>query len=975
MRHLNYILFLLFILLAPTLNAETPYKDLVKRIVTKLDNQIARNNWNDANGRSEENNYIIDIREIFEDANTEFVITSDPNYSFVSQNVRDQVNNDLIQLSRPAPEGDKIHLYYLLNSNLLAIEDKEQDETAVTAYRFNNEWILDVPRAKSEIRSLMNSVYSNSTLINKNEGRSALVAITPVSVVQLGDNNNGSSDELKYLYLRSNFFGEEFSGLRDQNLPRLSEPKFSSDPDQAFVAHNNIYKEALINYEESERQTSNEVAIDESQYFYLVDNYVQRTEQLKNSNMPTDIQSMATALDNLSGKYIALADGTSVDSEGQKKIDRLEEKLNLLAQKTDHRIYVVIKKVDYVIPINELNSVAQQVRQTSAISGSQNIIITIPVYNGEAVNRENGQLENFSLPMQGVYSDNTPIDNVFSPTKIYFDNVIDIYQSLDKPFVLYSYYVSFNGDIVANTSSSDNISGHDIYEYNIWVDRRIESYKQLVSTHKSLVDGYNIAQSRTGGREFATLLEQINNLDIKLWNFSTYYPEESYSKVDHGIKEIFLEQKDPTTQIGIDADKFAKWYVWNELKGLGLDIERQPSPSDDHFIIGRNLVVYNQTLDAIDKVSLALMPTQLDVLADLAGAIYTGYHEDWVNSSLYAAGVVGVAVPFLSGGGLRATLKALAKGSKRLKRIGNNVQLITKVDALYTGFPFRLRKKLPWSLLEKIADANGDDLIRKMLNADLLDDDLIKLGNDLADPDFFKAFVGNPELVDAWALASKHSSISGDIAWVTKIDGWTKAGASGTDVTKLVDEVAGNSSLKAAFEADEVVYNAWKRVDNGGIPNYTKHPDYLNSLKKVTKYEKEAEQGVGGVVKYYRVQTEHPLSKLLTVNNGDLIFNKPNKALNISTTSRAHADYYAAKKIAKGNNVEIIEFEVPKSIDIQMKQAAIPQEKAPSNLLNTSGNAPKIVDPSTPGDPFELTQYWNQIIEQNYIQGSAKIVN
>ncbi len=168
--------------------------------------------------------------------------------------------------------------------------------------------------------------------------------------------------------------------------------------------------------------------------------------------------------------------------------------------------------------------------------------------------------------------------------------------------------------------------------------------------------------------------------------------------------------------------------------------------------------------------------------------------------------------------------------------------------------------------------------------------------------------------------------------------------------------------------------DAWKKVSDGGIADFINQPGYIETLQKIAKYQDEALSGTIGNVKYYRVQTEHPLSKALSVDNNNLVFHKSDKALNISTTSKAHADYYAAKKIEQGHTVEIIEFEVPKSIDIQMKQAAVPQYKAPQNLLNADGKASKIVDPTQPGDPFELSPYWHQLIEQNYVKGSAKVI-
>jgi len=66
---------------------------------------------------------------------------------------------------------------------------------------------------------------------------------------------------------------------------------------------------------------------------------------------------------------------------------------------------------------------------------------------------------------------------------------------------------------------------------------------------------------------------------------------------------------------------------------------------------------------------------------------------------------------------------------------------------------------------------------------------------------------------------------------------------------------------------------------------------------------------------------------------------------------------------------------MPKSFDIQMKEVAVPQYKSTQNLLNPNGTAPKIVNPLTPGDPFELPGLWNRLVQKNYIPGTAKIVN
>ncbi len=169
---------------------------------------------------------------------------------------------------------------------------------------------------------------------------------------------------------------------------------------------------------------------------------------------------------------------------------------------------------------------------------------------------------------------------------------------------------------------------------------------------------------------------------------------------------------------------------------------------------------------------------------------------------------------------------------------------------------------------------------------------------------------------------------------------------------------------------------AWEKVRKGGIDDFINRSEYIPTLEKVTKYQNEVLGGTSGNVKYYRVQGGQGTGtsqELLTVqSSGNLKFNSTSNNLNLSTTTREHADYFI-KCCRPGG--KIIEFEVPKSLDVQMKEAAIPQYKAKQNLLNQNGSSPKIVDPLQPGNPFELPSHWHQLIEQNYIKGSGKIIN
>lgn len=175
-----------------------------------------------------------------------------------------------------------------------------------------------------------------------------------------------------------------------------------------------------------------------------------------------------------------------------------------------------------------------------------------------------------------------------------------------------------------------------------------------------------------------------------------------------------------------------------------------------------------------------------------------------------------------------------------------------------------------------------------------------------------------------------------------------------------------------------------------GIPSFKtdKPTDYLTCMKKLSAYEKV--KGGSGTVKYYRVQgggsgnaTSRELLEVST--DGKLTFTDKTKELYFSTDDLDHANYYITGKGTNINGKEIIknpanrpggkiiEFEVPKWLDDKLKAEAVPQHSANSNKLNN--NSPQIVDYNQPGNPFGISKEWQDLIEINYIKGSAKIIN
>jgi filamentous hemagglutinin len=93
-----------------------------------------------------------------------------------------------------------------------------------------------------------------------------------------------------------------------------------------------------------------------------------------------------------------------------------------------------------------------------------------------------------------------------------------------------------------------------------------------------------------------------------------------------------------------------------------------------------------------------------------------------------------------------------------------------------------------------------------------------------------------------------------------------------------------------------------------------------------------------------------------------------NATLNVSTGSYEHAEYFLSLR----PGARIIKFEVPQWFDNLIKEHAIPQNRASANPVN-NGLAPKIVDPTTPGNSYELPPIWSEWLNENVIQGSGVV--
>ncbi|CDM87576.1 hypothetical protein [Xenorhabdus bovienii] len=95
-----------------------------------------------------------------------------------------------------------------------------------------------------------------------------------------------------------------------------------------------------------------------------------------------------------------------------------------------------------------------------------------------------------------------------------------------------------------------------------------------------------------------------------------------------------------------------------------------------------------------------------------------------------------------------------------------------------------------------------------------------------------------------------------------------------------------------------------------------------------------------------------------------------NGTLSISIGDTKHAEHF---KNIRGPTAEIVSFKIPNWLERLIKENTIPQDGYKKNPLNQNQMAPKKVDPTTPGDFYELPSVWTKWLEENAIPGSGKV--
>ena len=150
-------------------------------------------------------------------------------------------------------------------------------------------------------------------------------------------------------------------------------------------------------------------------------------------------------------------------------------------------------------------------------------------------------------------------------------------------------------------------------------------------------------------------------------------------------------------------------------------------------------------------------------------------------------------------------------------------------------------------------------------------------------------------------------------------------------------------------------------VENSADRAVVRKGNVVDKVDDISEGVKAGEE----MVTYRRVQGGTPpnasWTRITVDERGNIKIPNKRANLNVSTGNDEHAKYFLSKR---GSNAEIVEFDIPTWLDDFLQENAINQKGYRKNPLNQGGAAQKIVDPTTPGNSYELPEPWIEWLEE-----------
>ncbi len=373
-------------------------------------------------------------------------------------------------------------------------------------------------------------------------------------------------------------------------------------------------------------------------------------------------------------KYFSVGESFKTGRDEELHIEDLNDRFKVFNTETGNKIFVDVVYTKDKPSSEQLSTLAEDAYKKSNLASSSNVIyMVLPVWNETVITNYLKTIDKGKFS-KSYYSKNETYNNVSDLLEYkgtsgnIFEVVESVYTLVPKPHIIIPYAITYNGEIIRfKIQETDNVTGNSfIYDFRLAVDNLLSSFVQQVNIIESnqpktppsgYGTGYTTEYQNQAILRAMEAKEQIDDYRASGNNIE-------YKTIKHGLFESALT---PNSEgVSEIAQQFTEWYLRHEFGWSA------SSPDDKYFKIGKNEVVYQETLNSIDKLGLLLMPVGLDVIADGIGAIYAGYYYDIETASYYVGGVVAVGV---SG----AIFRQLVTRGKRITRVSGEFRIIDNV--------------------------------------------------------------------------------------------------------------------------------------------------------------------------------------------------------------------------------------------------------------------------------------------------------
>ncbi|GEM_PF-5329047 len=429
----------------------------------------------------------------------------------------------------------------------------------------------------------------------------------------------------------------------------------------------------------------------------------------------------------LSTQYFMVDKAIEREKSSQHIIDYLDDSFLVYNKETGQSIFVDVYPSKGKLNNDQLKGLATSVLQKSGFENNNIIYISIPCWTETHINNI---LRSTEKQMYEVSYETQDIDlkggfeNINKSGKDILQLVNELYSTIPKPHVIIQYLITYRGDIIEDRiKREDNITGFSqIYDFRLTIDKRVNSFVNLAKA----VEG-NRPESSPMGTSKPVSVHQINafaRAQEGLRNFLVIHPSYNPDVINHCLFESKLSTNNKQYSEG--ASKYVLWYRSHLFKGLTIRGVKPESPNipDEWFYTGKNEIIYQENLTAIDLLGASLAPFGLDIIADVIGTVYTGYYGEWGTSANYISGIF---APVVTGGALKITrnvLNKLIQGKLVFKWVDGSFILVESNRMVNEELVLLLKKYAPNNnTLVKY----HDEIIGAGIDANKIDDQLAEL--------------------------------------------------------------------------------------------------------------------------------------------------------------------------------------------------------------------------------------------------------